>query len=270
MSQSSSSPLIDSHCHLDFARITEASCESEPIAALWQRCQAQGIERLIIPGVSPRQWLKAKRLASQLPGVYWAAGLHPWRLAQQAPSIEQLAQQLAEQAVEPRCVAIGECGLDGAIDTPLNEQMAFFEAQLQVAVELSLPVIVHVRRSHPELQALLKRYRPRRGGVIHGFNGSTELGLSYWRLGFRLGIGGSITYPRASKTRRAASELPLEALLLETDAPDMPLHGLQGQPNSPLQLPRVAEQLAQLRGTRYADIARQTSDNCRLLFDLPE
>ncbi|WP_439135848.1 TatD family hydrolase, partial [Pseudomaricurvus sp.] len=115
----------------------------------------------------------------------------------------------------------------------------------------------------------LSHYQPSAGGVIHGFSGSIEQAQQYWRLGFYLGVGGTITYERAKKTRRAIAGMPLESLLLETDAPDMPLDGFQGQPNTPLRLPRIAQCLAELRKAPLADIQKQTAQNTRTLFSLP-
>ena len=203
-------------------------------------------------------------------GIYGAAGLHPWWVARwlEANPDAELSDQLTPFFAHPHCVAVGECGLDGAIDTALSQQQPLFERQLQLANDCKLPVIIHVRKAHNAVLQLLKRIRPARGGVIHGFSGSVELALDYWRLGFRLGIGGAITYRRARKTRTAAAALPLDALLLETDAPDMPLADRQGKPNSPAYLPEVAHCLAELRGQSLRDIALQTSHNAQQLFGL--
>ena len=161
---------------------------------------------------------------------------------------------------------MGECGLDGTIVTPLAQQVPFFKAQLALAAERSLPVIVHAHGAHNEVLQCLKAQPRLCGGVIHGFSGSPELALQYWRQGFSVGVGGTITYERAKKTRRAIEQLPWEALLLETDAPDMPLSGHQGEPNSPLRLPEIAEALAQLRGVEVAEVAAMTTRNTRRVF----
>jgi len=181
-------PLIDSHCHLDFAAFDADR------AALWQQCQSSGLEALIIPGVSPAQWPKAAQLCEELPGLHWAAGLHPWWVSGTQISPDELGEQLARQLHHQHCVAIGECGLDALIDCALEDQQRFLEVQLQLACEHHRPLILHVRKAHPQLQALLRYYRPPAGGVVHGFSGSRELGESYWKLGFHLGIGGTIIY----------------------------------------------------------------------------
>ncbi len=264
----SAAPLVDSHCHFDF----EAFAGEQQ--GLWRRCLAAGIRALVIPGVSHDQWSRLFALAESLDGVYGSVGLHPWWVgAWQARKEARKESKDLTELLQPwrhhrDCVAIGECGLDSAIDTPLSQQLPLFEQQLQLACEWQLPLIVHVRRTHNETLQLLNRYRPPRGGVIHGFSGSPELARQYWQLGFRLGVGGTITYERAVKTRRAVQALPLEALLLETDAPAMPLCGRQGGPNSPLYLVDVAEALAQLRGESVADIARQTTENSLQLFNI--
>ena len=257
--------LIDSHCHFDFDAF-DGDRES-----IWQACNRAGIEALIIPAVEPARLPRLFSIADAYGGIHGTAGLHPWWVGQWLESglgVDRLAGQLALFWHHPRCVAVGECGLDGAIDTPLEQQLTFFERQLQIACDLGLPVIVHAHKAHNEVLQLLKKVRPDRGGVIHGFSGSIELAQSYWRLGFRLGIGGVITYQRARKARQAVTALPLQALLLETDAPDMPLAGRQGEANSPLYLPEVARCLADLRGQPVAEIAKQTTENSKQLFTI--
>ena len=249
--------LYDSHCHFD------ADVFAPSRDAVWRDCQQVGIRQLLIPGTNPQQWRHATRLANVYEGIVMAAGLHPWWLASSSlPSVDEWQQYLQL----PCCVAIGECGLDALIDVPMDQQRQVFVQHLQMAVELSMPLIVHVRACHNETLALLKEYAPASGGVIHGFTGSYELAMQYWRMGFYLGIGGSITYTRAQKTRAMAASVPLEALLLETDAPDMPLAGFQGQANSPLRLLDVAHQLAELRSESLAKVALQTTQNSCQLF----
>ena len=135
-----------------------------------------------------------------------------------------------------------------------------------MAVEHQLPLILHGYGAHNELLQILGRYRPEAGGVIHGFSGSRQLAEQYWKLGFYIGVGGTITYERARKTRNAIKELPLEALLLETDAPDMPLSGEQGLDNTPLNLPAIASELAHIKGESVDTVVRQIALNTRQLF----
>lgn len=250
--------FFDSHCHFDF------SAFDSDRDAVWRECARQGVRGLLVPGVTARQWPVAAQLCHKLPGLVWAAGFHPWWLPD--TGIEQSRRHLLAALDDTLCVAVGECGLDKIIDTSLARQMEFLHMQLEVASECNKPVIIHCRKAHHELLPLLKKHALPQGGVIHAFSGSPELASQYWSLGFYLGIGGTITYPRARKTRNAVCQLPLEALLLETDAPDMPLSGRQGQRNSPEYLPQVAEVLAQLRGETLARVAEQTRLNAARLF----
>jgi TatD DNase family protein len=260
--------LFDSHCHFDF------SAFDPDRDAVWQACKDIGIDGLVIPGVAPEQWLVAAQLSQQNGGIFYAAGIHPWWVEQVVAddtgpdNLERLRGDLQNQLSADACVAVGECGLDKMIDVDFDLQQRVFELQVNLATELSLPLIVHCRKAHNEVLALLRRYRPARGGVIHGFSGSAELANDYWALGFYLGIGGTITYERAQKTRAAVKQLPLEAILLETDAPDMPLSGRQGERNSPQYLPEIARTLAEIRAVSVDEIARQTTRNARTLFAL--
>lgn len=253
--------FIDSHCHFDFADF-DADRES-----VWQSCVALGVKGLIIPGVSPADWPKATTIAVANRGIYCAVGLHPWWVTENL-LLDELGNPLREAARGGTCVAIGECGLDAAIDTPLAIQQPVFELHLRIASELSLPIIIHCRRAHNELISLLKHNQVVSGGVIHAFSGSYEMAKQYWDMGFYLGIGGTITYERAHKTREAVKRVPLDALLLESDAPDMPLHGKQGQRNSPENIPQIAQALAELRGEAVLQIAEQTTRNAQTLFKI--
>jgi TatD DNase family protein len=256
--------LFDSHCHFDF------SVFAEKRVAIWAECQRQSIDRLLIPGIYPEQWSQIDSIAQQLSGISMAVGVHPWWIGEMQ-SLQLTPQQLDvmhRYLQLPRCVAIGECGLDKLIDTSIEQQTVVFEQQLQLSCDVYKPLIIHVRKTHNEMLQLLLRYRPKAGGVIHGFSGSIELAQRYWQLGFYLGVGGAMTYPRATKTRAAIKAMPIEALVLETDAPDMPLAGFQGQANSPLRLPLVAAALAVLRNDSMDNIAYATTNNACRLFQL--
>ncbi|BFM14922.1 TatD family hydrolase [Maricurvus nonylphenolicus] len=255
--------LIDSHCHFDFAEFDGQR------DILWQSCLQAGISALIMPGVEPSQWQQLADISQQFPGIYYAAGLHPWWVESCELSPEMLQSHLRKWLDQHTdVVAIGECGLDGKLDYPLAKQIPFLDAQLALAREYELPVILHGYKAHQPLLERIKHFGLAKGGVIHGFSGSLELALSYWRLGFRIGVGGTVTYPRANKTRKAVAQLPLEAILLETDAPDMPLQGYQGQANTPLRVADVARCVAELRGESLEQVSEQTSENSRLLFGL--
>ncbi|WP_347330396.1 TatD family hydrolase [Marinimicrobium locisalis] len=252
--------LIDSHCHFDFEAFDEDRSD------IWSRCRSLGIRQLLIPGTEPRQWERARALCETTAGWYFAAGVHPWW--QHKVREDEWLDPCRRALATSRCVAVGECGLDKFTDTPMAEQEKLLEQHLQLASERRLPIVLHCVKAHNELIRWLKRYPLERGGVIHAFSGSADIAETYSQMGFRLGIGGTITYERAKKTREAVSRVRLEALLLETDAPDMPLCGRQGERNSPEYLPEVARVLAELRGLSLAELAAATGENTRLLFGL--
>lgn len=270
--------FFDSHCHFDFIEFNADR------AALWQTCNTQGITHLLIPGVTPDQWQIAAQLCAQYDGLFYAAGIHPHWIEQQ-PWFQTDKENLLDKTVQEKiatliqhefihsanenaahCVAVGECGLDKMISTPLALQQQMLTLHIEVANQIHKPLIIHCVRAHNELIALLKKHKPGWGGVIHAFSGSYEVAQQYVDLGLYLGVGGTITYERAHKTRAAVAKIPLEFLVLETDAPDMPLQGKQGQRNSPEYIPQVAQVLADLRGMAVHEIAAVTSRNAMRLF----
>ena len=261
---------IDTHCHLDapeFAQDTQAVRE---------RARAAGVSRCVLPAVRATDFEKVRALA-HAHGDAYALGIHP--LYTPEARIEDLAQldvALHAWRDDPHLVAVGEIGLDGFVpelNTPLRQerQQQFYREQLKIARRHGLPVILHVRRS---ADALLKGLRDigAVGGIAHAFNGSLQQAQAFIALGFKLGFGGALTFERALQLRRLAVELPLTALVLETDAPDIPPQWLYasaeqraaGQPqgrNEPAELPRIAQILADLRGIPVADVAAVTSAN---------
>ena len=254
--------LFDTHCHFDFAAF-DADRD-----AVMQRGHQRGVSAWCVPGIEPQQWSRLPQFARDHPGTVFAVGLHPWWLEAYLSGFksidraeETLLVELRRSSADSACRAIGEFGLDALRGPPLALQQRFAAAQLSVACALDRPVILHCVRAHAELLTLLKASPPL-GGVVHGFSGSAEMAEQYWRLGLRIGVGGSITYERAAKTRRAVCRLPAEALVLETDAPDMPIAGRQGERNSPEYLPDILHCLATLRGedaTQLAAVLWQTS-----------
>ncbi|WDE06408.1 TatD family hydrolase [Thalassomonas viridans] len=265
--------FTDSHCHLDFDEFSASLTE------LLINCAASGIQRIIVPATEPDNWLKVLGLCAQnnsgqaqRPRLLPCLGIHPWFLS-------ELSQQHLEQLTaftrqhSNKLVAIGETGIDGVIaekEDNLSKQIAFFEYQLQLAGEWQLPVIVHHRKSHHKIIPLLKQHKSPYGGIIHAFSGSYQEAKTYLDLGFKLGIGGTITYDRAVKTINTVKRLPLSALVLETDAPSMPLSGFQGQSNSPLRLINVFECLTRIRQEPAEVIARQIEKNINEVFRLPD
>ena len=260
--------LIDSHCHLD---APEFAHDVDTVRA---QARAAGVQHLVIPAVQVAHADAVRELAHRH-GDSYALGIHPLYTPQAADGdVERLAQLLEQHSNDPHLVAIGEIGLDFFVPgLDAERQTRFYRAQLQLARRFNLPVILHVRRS---ADALLKGLRegPVRGGIAHAFNGSLQQARAFIALGFKLGFGGALTYERALQLRRLATELPIEALVLETDAPDMPPYWCYvnaalraaGQPqgrNSPAELPRIAQVLADLRGLSLADLAVATCTNAQ-------
>lgn len=231
--------LFDSHCHLD---LPELLPELELHLA---NARALGVEGFLVPAVQSSAWSLLLELKQRY-GFYIALGVHPWWAC---PTELNALAGLEALVALPQVCAIGEIGLDFALDEQsFAIQRQCFEAQLQLAAKLKKPVILHHRKSQNELLQVLKQQQFSQGGILHAFSGSFAQGKAFIDLGFKLGIGGTITYERAEKTRKAVKQFPLEALVLETDSPSMPLAGFQGQINTPAQLPLVLKVLAELRG----------------------
>ena len=249
--------LFDSHCHLD---LPELLPELELHLA---NAKAVGVEGFLVPAVQSSAWLPLLELKRRY-GFYIALGVHPWWASQ---SEFDALQGLEVLAALPEVSAIGEIGLDFALDEQsFALQRQCFEFQLQLAGKLKKPVVLHHRKSQNELLQIIKQQQFSQGGILHAFSGSFAQGKAFIDMGFKLGIGGTITYERAEKTRKAVKQFPLTALVLETDAPSMPLNGFQGQINTPAQLPLVLKVLAELRGESTQDIASQLWLNtCQLL-----
>ena len=253
--------LIDTHCHLDFPVFDPDR------AALLAECRQLGVSEYIIPAVGEENWGRVMALAAEHDGISYALGVHPWYVGGQTPAVLTRLQRLL--AERPRgLVAVGECGLDLRSQVPQEGQVEAFEAQVRLAMAHELPLIVHSVRANDTVARILRRFKPAQGGVIHAFSGSLQQAEAFWQLGFRLGIGGVISYERANKTREAVRAMPLEALLLETDAPDMPLQGRQGETNTPASLPEIAALLAQLRQQPLADVISVLHESTQKLFPL--
>jgi TatD DNase family protein len=251
--------LFDSHCHLDVAAFDEDR------DAVLYRCRELGIRRFIIPAIDVDGWDNLLSLCNKEDGLYPALGLHPVFLEQHQPAdVQKLEAKLATAEV----VAVGEIGLDFYIkDLDRAKQKQLFEAQLAVAANLDLPVILHVRKAHNEVLASLKKYKVK-GGVSHAFNGSQQEAQQYIDMGFKLGFGGTMTYDGSHKIHRLAKELPLEAIVLETDAPDMVVASHRGERNSPEYLYESLNALAKLRDEDVESIAAQTTANTCEVFSL--
>ena len=267
---------IDTHCHLDAA-------EFSPSCALHARQQARagGVSCCVYPAVAVANFDAVRQLAHATGDAY-ALGIHPLYVPQASEAdLTELERQLQAHQHDPRLVAVGEIGLDyfvPELNTPeqRERQGHFYRAQLRLAQRFGLPVILHVRRSADALLQVLREHarqgRPLAGGIAHAFNGSRQQAEAFLALGFKLGFGGAMTFDTARQLRRLATELPLDALVLETDAPDIPPQWLyvtaaeraQGRPqglNTPAELPRMAQVLADLRGLGENELAQASTAN---------
>lgn len=250
--------FIDSHCHFDFDVFNGQRDE------LMACCLDHGILGFLVPATTFISWKKLEMLTERYPQWRTAYGLHPYFLKE--ASLEQI-DFLGEQCEAQRVVAVGEIGLDcwpSAVD--INVQINFFKRQLSVAKSLRLPVIVHARKSYDLVFKCLREVHFKEGGVVHAFNGSFEQAKRFLDLGFVLGVGGTVTYPRANKARRVLSALESGAFVLETDSPDMPLNGFQGQNNTPLSIPLIAQCVARIREESVEQIRMQTYANLLRVF----
>jgi TatD DNase family protein len=251
--------LIDSHCHLDDPRF-DADRET-----VLERAREIGIAQVVVPGVTAATWPRTRRVCAEHPGLNAAYGLHPYFLA------EHQDAHLAELEVwieQEHPIAVGECGLDLYLkDLDLAAQEHFFAAQLATAQAAGLPVIIHARRAVDQVLKHLRRV-PGLRADIHSFAGSEQQARQLIDLGCYLGIGGSVTYERAQRLRRVVQVVPLESLLLETDAPDQPGASHRGDRNEPAYLTEVLATVAALRGEDTAHVARVTAENAAALFGL--
>ena len=251
--------LIDTHCHLDAAEFDED--RSHVIETAHQA----GVKAILIPSVAASNFRTVRELAHAMPGGAYALGIHPmYVLDASEEDLVTLRAAVSQNMGDPRLVAIGEIGLDFFVPEistgeARERQEHFYAAQLDLAVEFGLPVLLHVRRSQDALLKQLRK-RPQIGGMAHAFNGSLQQAQQFIELGFALGMGGAMTYTRALQIRRLATQLPLTSLVLETDSPDIPPSWLvTNRRNTPGQTAGVARALAELRGMDPDELARVTA-----------
>jgi len=245
--------FIDTHCHLDATEFEE----SQPSVIL--NAQTVGVNRIVVPSISRSNFESVRELCNRYPNCAPAYGIHPMYVGDAMPNDLEVLREYIKQ-YQP--VAIGEIGLDFFIkhyDQALQEH--FFIEQLKLAREFDLPVLLHLRRAQDGVLKCLRQHKVR-GGIAHAFNGSRQQADEFIKLGFKLGFGGAMTYSRATKLRELAATLPLESIVLETDAPDIPPEFLErGLPNEPKYLPRIAQTLVELRGLSLEEVARVTTEN---------
>ena len=266
---------IDTHCHLDAAEFGDL-----PLAdSMRTAAREAGVERCVIPAVDAGNWGAVRTLAQRWGDVY-CLGIHPLYVPQaEEADLVALRSEIAAHRSDSHLAAVGEIGLDffvPALCTPAmrEKQEHFYQAQLHIAAEFELPVVLHVRRSADRLLKFLRFHPSAKGwrGIAHAFNGSTQQAQAFVELGLKLGFGGAVTFERALQLRRLAHTLPLESVVLETDAPDIPPHwlyttaqrresGVEQGVNTPSQIPRIAQVVAQLRGIPVAALQAATWRN---------
>lgn len=253
--------ITDTHCHLD---VSDFDLDRDEVLSC---CRAQGISKIIIPAIQSKTWSKILDLCKSEKGLYPALGLHPVFINQhQADDLNKLEQLL--ETISP--VAIGEIGLDFYIkELNQQQQIDLFEAQLNIAKNHNLPVILHVRKAHDQVLQLLKKLKVK-GGFSHAFNGSEQQANQYIKLGFKLGFGGTLTYENSTKIQKLAKLLPLESIVLETDAPDMVVESHRGQRNSPEYILESLNALAKIRNEDISVIAEQTSKNAHDIINFSD
>jgi|SRR5690625_1067379 len=257
--------LIDTHCHLDMSAFDTDRRQ------VIERALAVGVQAIVIPAVEACSWARTIECAYSFAGGYYALGIHPMFVPQASEAdLAKLEALLSRQLDDPRLVAVGEIGLDFFIPelrtTEMKaKQIKFYTAQLRLAQRLGLPVLLHVRRSQDLILKYLRRY-PQVKGIAHAFNGSFQQAERFLAAGFALGFGGAMTFTRAKQIRRLATQLPLEAIVLETDAPDIPpawltAHEGQAPRNEPCHVAGCAQLLAQLRSAPLPQVESQTTRN---------
>ena len=256
--------LIDTHCHLNMPPLSD---DTDGVLA---RAAARGVTRVIVPAYDEAAWSEVAALASR-PNVYSAFGLHPW-VAHEVPPGGPLAEfekRLATQLTTGSAVAVGEIGLDTKIEEcGLTEQLPVLEAQLAVAVDLDLPVILHCRGAFEELLTAVNKHGGKLRGVLHAFSRGPELAERFIAAGLHIAFGGAVTRDRAKRVRNAAARLPLDKIVLETDAPSIGLDGVLPEDTEPGHVRDLAQAVADIRNESFETISEVTTANARRLFNL--
>jgi TatD DNase family protein len=249
--------IIDTHCHLDDPSLLNRLPDVLTAAA------AAGVGKFIIPGVGPAGWDTIAALAREREGIYPACGLHPMYADQYDEKMLEALARFAQEAV-----AIGEIGLDYLLsEFSRARQLAAFRAQLRLAVELGLPVLIHCRKAFQDLLGVLREENVARvGGVMHAFSGSPEVAQECIDMGLYIAVAGPVTYRNAIKPLEVVRAVPLDHLVLETDAPDMTPEPHRGQGNEPAFLVEIARKVAEIKGVTVNEVERVTTSNAERLF----
>jgi TatD DNase family protein len=252
-------PIIETHCHLDYLEETELDITLE-------KSRAAGVERIITIAVSPGNLNRVMELTRYSPIIWGSQGIHPHEAESYNHEIDEIIRSNSSDA---RILAVGEIGLDYHYDhADRSVQRMVFEQQLQTAAELNLPVIIHTRDADADTRDILRNnsYSMARKGVIHSFTASMELAEFCLAEGFMLGFNGIITFNRAENVRQIVAATPVEQLLLETDAPYLTPVPYRGRPNAPYYLPLIAETVAAIKGLEVEKLLRQAYSNSANLF----
>lgn len=251
--------IIDSHCHIDFD-VFDIDRD-----AVLKHASSLGIHKIIVPGVMQNTWQKIKDCCDNYPQLYPCYGLHPYFIHQH--STEDL-DKLSGWVQDNKAVAIGECGLDYYLkNLDKASQQFYFEKQLDIAIEHNLPVVIHARKSTEDVIMAIKQ-RPSLRGMIHSYSGSYEQAIQLIDRNFFLSFGGPVTYEKSTKLRKIVASLPLESILVETDAPDQPTAHAKNSRNEPANITEVIQSIAHLHGSDTDEVARITSENAKTLFHL--
>ena len=247
--------IIDTHCHLDIAIFKER------LADILLCSMNKGVSDFVIPGYISSGWDEIINVSIKYKNLHAAPGLHPCYVNEHGTEDLKNLNTLCQTGIP---IAIGEIGLDFHC-SPNNEhaQKQFLEQQIHIAKNHNLPILLHVRKAHDQVASIIRKLKFLNGGIVHAFNGSLQQANTYLQMGFKLGYGGNITYQRATRIRKLAAELPLSAIVLETDAPDIPLANRREAPNSPEYLPEILHTLSTLRPESKEEIAKQTSLNVK-------
>jgi len=247
--------LVDTHCHLSFPPL------SDDLEGVLARAARVGVTEVVVPAYDTGSWPQVEALARR-PGLHLAFGIHPW-----AADEELRLDQLATLLRGPGVVAVGEVGLDFKLETFDRErQLRVLDLQLELAVNLDLPVLLHCRGAFPEMTAAVERFAPRLRGVVHAYSRGPEPALRFVELGLFIALGGAVTRPNARRARHTAQLVPFERIVLETDAPSIGLDGVPPEQAEPRHVREVAVALAELRGESLENVARVTTENAHALL----
>jgi len=253
--------LFDTHVHLNDTKY------DEDLEAVLKRAEDAGISRMVVVGFDQRTNRRAIELAEAHSGIYASVGWHP---VDAIDLTEELWDEVVQLASHPKVVAIGECGLDYYWDkSPKDIQRTVFQRQIELAKQVGKPLIIHTRDSIADTYTVLKESGSEQvGGVMHCFSGSKEMAKEFLKLNFKIGLGGPVTFKNGRKPQEVAEAVPLESLLIETDAPYLAPHPHRGKRNEPSYVSLVAEKIAEIKGLSYEEVCQITTQNGLELFNI--